>query len=115
MAFKPSEELIATLKKQAELSHGAGKSNLLVRAKNRILVKFKSYRHIDLYNKESRQIICVEKRDDYNKADTDLEVGRIYTLRRIEVGNWYSTIYLKECGRLHKGYNSVLFREIKKK
>ena len=69
---------------------------------------------LDIHNDWTRPVICVSNEDlgwntDREKAKL-LTVGKIYTLRGIEVHDWHTIVWLKEFP--HCQFNSVLFEEV---
>lgn len=68
---------------------------------------------LNIWNNEPRFIRCINKYS--TPTDTRnwerLEVGKTYYLTDLDVGSWYTDIYLKEFEGL--SFNSVLFEEIK--
>lgn len=47
---------------------------------------------------------------DAVKARAHLRVDDVYTVERVDVGNFYSEVFLREVPRV--GFNTVLFRSI---
>ena len=68
---------------------------------------------IDIYNNRPRKIKCIRNDDDtwgVNENNHLLEVDKVYTLKSLEVHNWYTVVYLEEFPGVK--FNSVSFEEV---
>lgn len=68
---------------------------------------------MDITNKSARKVLCIRSDNDTYGAPGDpkhlLKIGNIYQMTRMEVYNYYTSIYIKE---LDTWFNSVLFSEV---
>lgn len=67
----------------------------------------------DIWNHESRKIVCVDNVNDkygWNKNAELLTIGQEYTVCRVKVHDWHTRVELVEFPGLQ--FNSVLFEEV---
>lgn len=68
---------------------------------------------MNIKNMTPREVVCIRNENnnffDCDKNSNMLEVGKTYTLRKMNVYNWYTEVELKEFPDIL--FNSVCFEE----
>ncbi|MEG1564200.1 MAG: hypothetical protein RR365_10810 [Bacteroides sp.] len=73
-----------------------------------------NYKSFDIRDSEERIVVCVNNEDhkwgfdDY--ASRHLEVGKLYTVDRVDVHDWHTRVSVKEIPNMW--FNSVAFEEL---
>lgn len=67
-------------------------------------------KRFNIFNRNKRKIKCVAKYHTMYGDGDELEVGKIYTLVRLDVHQYNTDVYIEEIP--DKPFNSVFFEEI---